>query len=414
MTVDTIQSQCTHCAKRHGNSRCRFINATCYKCHKKGHTRAACKIKDANKVQSCEDDKQSSDCEDSFGVRIHGVSGSEGAAVAAGEPMMVEVVVNGVSLRMEVDSGSARTIVPYSLSTLNAHAFPGPLLPYKKKLITWTNSELKVVGTELVNVQYGDRSVKLPMVVSHGSGPPLLGRAWFGALGISIQGVHTVDQEVTNFVDKFPTLFNDKLDKYSGPLVHIDCKEGAKPVFLPCRPVPFSLRERVNQELNRMIDNSILTPVKHSHWATPLRIVPKPDGSLRLCGDYRSTVNAGCLVDNYPLPTSNEAFFDLSGGKYFSKIDLMQAYNQLKVDEETAELLTLNTPLGLMKVNRLAYGVNAAPAIFQRLMVSLLAGIEGVACLLDDIAVCGNTLEEHNNRVEAVLKRLGRNWLDSK
>lgn len=69
-------------------------------------------------------------------------------------------------------------------------------------------------------------------------------------------------------------------------------------------------------------------------------------------------------------------------------------------------LLTLNTPLGLMKMNRLAFGVSAAPGIFQRLMSTALASIEGVACLLDDVAVTGATPEEHNRRLREVLRKL--------
>lgn len=121
MSVDAINSktQCSHCAKRHGDSKCRFLNATCYKCHKKGHTRAACKMKNENRVQLCNEGKGSSDCEDSFGVRVHGVAGNEDTAAA--EPMMVEVVVNSVPLQMEVDSGSARTIIPHSLDVRQAN-----------------------------------------------------------------------------------------------------------------------------------------------------------------------------------------------------------------------------------------------------------------------------------------------------
>lgn len=117
-------------------------------------------------------------------------------------------------------------------------------------------------------------------------------------------------------------------------------------------------------------------------------------------------MNAACLADSYPLPTANEGFFSLAGGKVFTKLDLKHAYNQLKITKDTAELLTLNTPLGLMKMNRLAYGVNAATGIFQRLMCSILAGIDGVACLLDDVVISGCTVEQHDQRVESVLQRL--------
>ncbi|XP_046962204.1 uncharacterized protein K02A2.6-like [Vanessa cardui] len=155
-----------------------------------------------------------------------------------------------------------------------------------------------------------------------------------------------------------------------------------------------------------MEDQGILTPVNYSNWATPLRIVKKDDRSLRICGDYRATVNAAIDVDYFPLPKAVEAFVKLSGGRVFSKLDLKQAYTQLKVDDKTAMLLTLNTPIGLMKMNRLAFGVNAAPAIFQRVMSTAFADKEGVACLLDDIAIMGRNEEEHEQRLYEVLHKL--------
>ncbi|XP_059051897.1 uncharacterized protein K02A2.6-like [Achroia grisella] len=155
-----------------------------------------------------------------------------------------------------------------------------------------------------------------------------------------------------------------------------------------------------------MVTAGILTPVRYSEWATPLTPVMKEDGTIRMCGDYRVTVNGAIDTDTYPLPKSNEAFVKLSGGRIFSKLDLKQAYTQLKVDDATAMLLTLNTPIGLMKMNRLPFGVSAAPAIFQRLMSTALAGMEGVACLLDDVAVTGTTVEEHNQRLKKVLCKL--------
>lgn len=406
------QQRCIHCAKMHGNAKCRLRNATCYRCHKKGHTKAACKSKESNvnKCSECSSESENNNNqEDSFGVRderidgVHADISSESYRHTV--PIMVEVKVNGMPLKMEVDSGSARSIIPHKFYEQNAQIFTEQLSPFKKRLVTWTNNELKVKGQTMVKVEFGGKDVKLPLIISCGKGPPLLGRSWFEPLGISVHGVtvHSVEESTEL---KFPELFTDELNSYKGPPVHIECKQGVTPVFLRARTVPFPLRDQVNKELNRMIETGILTPVKHSRWATPLTIVPKPDGSLRLCGDYRNTVNAACLAETYPLPTSNEAFFQLSGGKWFTKIDLKHAYNQLKVDEATAEVLTLNTPLGLMKMNRLAYGVNAATAIFQRLMTTILAGIPGVACLLDDIAICGSSIEEHNDRVEEVLKRL--------
>ncbi|CAK1588401.1 unnamed protein product [Parnassius mnemosyne] len=152
--------------------------------------------------------------------------------------------------------------------------------------------------------------------------------------------------------------------------------------------------------------NIPITPVKYPKWATPLRIVKKDDGSLRICGDYRTTVNLAIETDTFPLPAANDYFVKLNAGRVFSKLHLKQAYMQMKVDKDTAMLLTLNTPLGLMKMNRLAFGVNAAPGIFQRVMSTALAGMEGVACLLDDVAVSGKNKEEHDQRLRAVMVKL--------
>lgn len=133
-------------------------------------------------------------------------------------------------------------------------------------MVTWTNDELKIRGETVVDVTYKDKSGKLPLIVSCRKGPALLGRAWFDTLGISVQGINSVDECVTDYSERSPQLFNDELAKYSGPLVQIDCKEGVKPVFMSSRPVPFPLREKVYEELKRMMAEDIITPVKHSQW----------------------------------------------------------------------------------------------------------------------------------------------------
>lgn len=140
--------------------------------------------------------------------------------------------------------------------------------------------------------------------------------------------------------------------------------------------------------------------------ATPIVPILKADGRIRICGDYKTTVNAKLIVDEHPLPTINEIFAKLAGGKKFSKIDLRQAYLQLEVDQTSSEILTLNTYRGLYKVNRLMYGIASAPAIWQRTIENILQGIPGTAVFLDDIVITGETEEIHLQRLNAVLQRL--------
>ncbi|KAI0210064.1 hypothetical protein LSAT2_005207, partial [Lamellibrachia satsuma] len=83
------------------------------------------------------------------------------------------------------------------------------------------------------------------------------------------------------------------------------------------------------------------------------------------------------------------------GGMHFSKLDMRDAYLQIELDDETKQLLVINTHKGLYRYNRLCFGPSPAPAIFQKLVDNLVAGIPGVAAYLDDIIVTGQTKAEH-------------------
>lgn len=115
----------------------------------------------------------------------------------------------------------------------------------------------------------------------------------------------------------------------------------------------------------------------------------KPDGSVRICGDYKVTVNPHLEVDKHPLPKAEDLFVELSGGEKFTKLDLKNAYNQIMLDEGSREYVTINTHKGLCRPTRLPYGVAPASAIFQSKMEQLLQGIPMVVCRVDDILVSG-------------------------
>lgn len=241
-------------------------------------------------------------------------------------------------------------------------------------------------------MRHKDIDKKLTVFIAEGGGPSLVGRNWFGELNIELQGVYSARldlSQVTRLLQKYKDLFQAGLGKYTGPVVSLVPREGATPKFLKSRPIPFSIKERVFKELDRLVNEGVLESTPHAVWATPIVPVLKANGGVRICGDYRSTVNSATDTDTYPLPTLNKASAELQGGVIFTKIDLERAYTQLVVDEPTSELLTLYTPKGLYKMKRLPFGVKACPGIFQRLMSSIMAGIRGVAILLDDILVSG-------------------------
>ena len=103
-----------------------------------------------------------------------------------------------------------------------------------------------------------------------------------------------------------------------------------------------------------MEKDGILKSVSFSDWASPIVIIPKPN--IRICGDYKRTINPVIKNDTYPQPTPEELFSKIQGGKKFSKIDLTKAYLQLELDEESQKFLTINTRKGLKHFTRLPYG----------------------------------------------------------
>ena len=111
-------------------------------------------------------------------------------------------------------------------------------------------------------------------------------------------------------------------------------------------------------------------------------------------------------IEQYSLPRPSDLFATLSGGKSFSKLDLSQAYQQLLLDEESSKFVTINTQRGLFRYTRLPYGVASAPALFQRVMDTVLQGIPGTLCYIDDILVTAKDDEEHLRILAQVLQRL--------
>ena len=115
-----------------------------------------------------------------------------------------------------------------------------------------------------------------------------------------------------------------------------------------------------------------MTGNSYSDWAAPIVAVPKPDGTVRICGDYKVTINPVLQIDQYPVPKAEDLFSTLAGGQKFSKFDLSHAYQQMLLTKESRKYVTINTHKGLYQYNRLPFGVASAPAIFQQTMEKIL------------------------------------------
>ena len=109
--------------------------------------------------------------------------------------------------------------------------------------------------------------------------------------------------------------------------MHLKLKQDSQPKFVPARSVPFAIKDAVAQEIQRLESVGILKKVEFSRWATPVVPVPKRDGSFRICGDFKVTLNPALEVDQHPIPKPEDIFASLAGGELFTTLDLLKHTN---------------------------------------------------------------------------------------
>ena len=401
---------CYRCGNsEHKPAECPFKEAECHFCHRTGHIAKVCRsklkqrsaFKASTKTTNAVSETDQLDTNEYEMYHLH---------AKKSRPFIVELSVSGSVLEMEVDTGATRSIISKTTYEGLWCTDEAPLLqPSQARLKTYTGEEINVAGGIKVEVVYQKQKAILPLLVVAGEGPSLLGRDWLQHIRFDwscVNSVSTADAAAQEVCDRHPDLFKEELGELNGTTAKIYIDSDARPRFCHARQVPYALKEKVDTEIERLVNAGVLEPIQFSEWATPVVPVLKHDGTVRLCGDYKLTVNQVAKTDTYPLPRIEDLFASLTGGRVFSKIDLAQAYLQVPLDEESKKLVVINTHKGLYRFNRLPFGVSAAPSIFQRTMENLLQGLPGVCVYLDDILVSGGSTEEHLRNLEAVFTRL--------
>ncbi|XP_045473436.1 uncharacterized protein K02A2.6-like [Harmonia axyridis] len=322
------------------------------------------------------------------------------------EKFMVKIKIEGKILIFEVDSGAAVSIMSYSMFK---NFFP--TLQIKKtdlKLVTYCKKVLDVVGYSRVGCIYETETHILNLYIVNTDRKPILGREWIRQLNIKLQNINQISVMNTpeNILQKYPIVLEKSMGKILNIQAHLKLKNNATPVFIRARKIPFALQSKVEEELLNLEKEGILVKVMRSEWATPIVPVVKANGKIRICGDFKITLNPNLIIDEYPLPSIENLFSTMAGGDKFTKLDLQQAYLQLEVHPDDQKFLTLSTPKGLFQCTRLMYGVASAPAIWQRLIENLLKDIPGVSVFLDDIKITAPDDNTHFERLEKVLCRL--------
>lgn len=396
----------------------RFANMICNFCKKRGHSERFCHKKNANQNKKTRNGNnnvrhtsENSEVED---IRFINNVLSTG-------PVFVDVSTNGKSIKMEIDTGACESVI--SLSDKNNYFRDVSINKCDKSLFA-VSGQINIVGKITVKVNDFHReniTHVLEFIVINVSRKfvPLMGRAWLDILfpewrkDFKINSLALEDVEKRNIVEtfkaKYPQMFSEQA---SEPIknfkIHIKLKESAKPIFFRAYTVPYGLLDKVETEIKRLCALNIIYPVRHSDWASPIVIVSKSNGSIRICVDCKVTINKFLETDHYPLPRIDDILAKLSGATYFCILDLREAFQQMAVDEKSQEYLTINTHLGLFRFKRLVFGVSFAPTRFQHVMDQITQGLKFTICFIDDLLIGGHTLEECKQNLVNAIERLAQ------
>ncbi|XP_064102283.1 uncharacterized protein K02A2.6-like [Macrobrachium nipponense] len=433
--------ECYRCGKtNHKADVCFHKDTECNGCHKKGHLRRMCRMENhttANRnwkygrqgrkrstVNMAEEktsgsEEETTECklQDELMHTLKYCVKKMKARHNKVPEIIVKVKLNGIPIDMELDTGASVSLI--SEEFYAKHLKNTVLQSSDIVLKTMTGEKIEVVGICYVTMEvHGHRVEEVPLYVVQGNGPALFGRDWlhfakFDWKKLAVNHLHSgilKTSKLEELLRKYGDVFDGELGTAKNIKAHIRVRKDAKPIFYKARTVPYAIRDAVNAELKRLELEGIIEKVDYSEWAAPIVPVSKDNGSIRICGDFKVTINRYVENPEHPMPNPDELYQRLNGGKTFSKLDLSQAYQQVELDEESRKYVTINTPLGLYRYTRLPYGVSAAPQLFQSLMDKVLQGVP-CGCNIDDISLTGRTEAEHLHNLEKVLERLHINGL---
>ena len=400
---------CFRCGStEHHPSNCKFKTAECNFCKKVGHIKSNCfafakhnQKHNRQKQQHCIEASNPTDaeyCYDLYSVKKEHT-----------ERMTTDVIMDGKIINLEVDTGAAVTII--SRETFKQHYRDGKQPELRKTadvLRTYTGQQIRVEGVTDVSITTNRETKMLQLMVVPGRGPSLLGRNWLHAVKLDWSRINKcaltrVDGLLTKYSHVFDEVSNSPI---KGVVAKIHVPDKTKPLYFRARPLPYALQQKVDDEIDRLLREDIIQPVEISEWAAPVVPIMKQDESIRLCGDYKVTVNKVADTDTYPIPRIGDLYAKLSGGTLFTRLDMRHAYEQLALDPDSRKYVTINTHRGLFTYTRMPYGVSSAPSIFQRVIDSLFQGMPHVLCYLDDILITGSSDNQHRETLEKVLQKL--------
>lgn len=393
------------------DSNCPARNAICSNCKRVGHYSSVCFSKKNNTIDNTQKH---------FNVhmtKFHSENEYFSDTLVKKPHVMMNLSTSkGYTVTQDflVDTGSDVCILPHSV--FKQH-FQENITPFcNAKLSNFDKTEIHVVGV-LKNVLcvFNDKHACLEFLVCDND-TAVIGVNAISKLNLTVTGEHSrlvtysiertdVPKKVTQDSESSSNS-KDSLKKIEGFQFYIQLKEDA-PTSLIQKPrrVPFALESAIEKEISKLLADDIIEEIDSSPYLSPIVVVPKPGNEIRLCVDYKK-INKHIVIDQHPLPTSDEIFARLAGAQIFSKLDLKAAYHQLEIREDSRNLTAFTSHVGQFRYKRLPFGLANAPSAYMKVIFNILRQCTNTVSYLDDILIYGKTQEEHDESLNLTLTQL--------
>ncbi|XP_055684257.1 uncharacterized protein K02A2.6-like [Lutzomyia longipalpis] len=401
---------CFLCGAMHFSKDCTYTKSKCAECNQTGHKTGYCPPtpQDADAENQGRSNRKFMKQKKKPPARTNAIFSSR----RRGRKYLTPIV-NGHQVEFQLDCAADVSLI--TRKTWEALGKP-TLSNASFNIRDAQTAEMPIAGEFTCTVKLLDKAIQGRCFVSETVSDNLFGIEWIEALGMwdespnaycnAVQGTVDASTAVAELKRIYPAVFGQEMGICTQATATIHLKQEAIPIFRPKRPVAFHMLPVIDEELQRLQASGIITPVEFSPWAAPIVVARKANGNIRICGDYSTGLNDSIEANNYPIPDPDCLFSRFANKKVFTHVDLSDAYLQIPVDEESSKLLTIHTPRGLFKFNRLAPGIRSAPGIFQEIVERMLQGIPDVICYFDDICIASSTQDEHFETLKSVFKRL--------
>ena len=359
-------------------------------------------------VQNLEASQDSSDeLTDGFAVmEMNDINVSDGI-----DEWLVTVILGSKAATFKVDTGAqCNAMSEKYFTSLN---IPNLVTRHTSTILkTFNKTRVVPLYKVVVPCCYDNTCKMIEIFIVKEDVPAVLGLATCVKLNL-IKKMYSVDDGVKKtqgIEDKYSDVF-EGLGMIEGVVHKIQIDSSVPPVIHAPRNLSAALRQPLKSELDRLELLGVIKKVTEpTDWVNSLVIVPKKDGTLRLCLDPKD-LNCAIKREHYPMQTVEDIMTRMPNAKFMTVLDANHGFWQIQLDEESSKLCTFNTCFGRYRFNRLPFGIKSAPEVFTRTVRQLFENLEGVEVVVDDILVWGSTLQEHDKRLEEVLKQVRRSNL---